>query len=224
MMRAKFAPLLSLVAVVCFSISPARAQDVRLFLMGGVSYFENSRTFSSALGVPYQSNYASGGKVSFGGEKSLTKIVGIEAAYASGHNNLRLTNQAASQTFGYSILDQRLSADAVAHSPTTYFGLRPYVSGGPEFDHMGPSDRAKNDAAVYGFAGEIVTLGGSNKLGANFGGGLEWSSLPMLGLRVDLRDHITSAPTYGLTSSVFPMRGSANDVEISAGIVLHFGK
>ena len=67
MMRAKLARLLFLVAAVCVSTSPARAQGVRIFLMGGGSFLDDNRTFNSGLGVPYQSTYAHGAKIIFGG-------------------------------------------------------------------------------------------------------------------------------------------------------------
>lgn len=224
MMRAKLAQLLSVVAMVCFSTSLARAQGVRIFLMGSGSFLEDNRTFNGGLGVPYQSSYASGAKITFGGELSLAKILGFEASYGYGRNNLRLTDQAASQTFGYGVREQRLSGDLVVHSPVKYFGVRPYASGGLEYDHLAPTSQATTLASIGGFAGQIVSLGASNKLGFNYGAGVEWSSLPNVALRLDVRDHVTSSPTYGLTSSQFPISGRAHDAEVSVGVVFHIGK
>ncbi len=74
-----------------------------------------------------------------------------------------------------------------------------------------------------------MVLGASNKLGVNFGGGVEWGFLPALGLRLDLRNHITGTPTYGLpqqstTGAIFPVSGKANNLEFSAGITFHLGR
>ena len=80
------------------------------------------------------------------------------------------------------------------------------------------------------FSGFVnVALGAANKVGVNYGGGVDMKLLPYLNLRLDVRDHLTSTPTYGLPSSsgtgpYFPVSGAAHDLEYSAGIVLHFKK
>ena len=64
MTRAKLARLLPLVALALFSTPAARAQGVRVFVMGGGSFLEDERFFTS-LGDRFRSNYASGGKITF---------------------------------------------------------------------------------------------------------------------------------------------------------------
>ena len=197
--------------------------------MGGGSFLEDERFFnqpSAGEGAAdrFRSNYASGGRLIFGGELSLNRILGFEGSYAAGHNNLDLTNLGESRTLGYGVRTQRLSANLLGHSPVALLGLRPYVTAGLEYDHLGPSSRAKTLAFTQGFAGQLVTLGASNQVGFNYGGGAEWSFLPDLALRLDVRDHVTGTPTYGLSHARFPVSGAAHNVELAAGLSFHFGK
>lgn len=225
--RARLGRLLPLAAVVCFSTSLARAQGVRVFVMAGGSFLNDERFFSQVVGESsdqFRSNYASGGKITFGGELSLNRILGFEASYGFGHNNLRMTNLDQSETLGYGVRTQRVSGNLMAHSPVALLGLRPYVTGGLEYDHLGPTSEAKTLAFSEGFAGNLVTLGSSNQVGFNFGGGAEWSFLPDLALRLDLRDHLTGTPTYGLPHSLYPVSGTAHNIELAAGLTFHFGK
>ena len=223
MTRAKLAQLLPLVVLALFSTSAARAQGVRVFVMGGGSFLEDERFFTR-LGDRFQSNYASGGKITFGGEVSLAPVFGFEGSYGYGRNNLRVTDLAASQTLAYGVRTQRLSANLVAHSPVPVLGVRPYATAGLEYDHLGPTSQAKTLAFTQGFADQLVTLSASNQVGFNYGGGIEWSLVPALALRLDLRDHITGTPTYGLSSARFPISGAAHGVELSVGLTLHIGR
>jgi hypothetical protein len=224
MRRAKLLQLVSAVAVVCFSNSLARAQGLRVFVVGSGSFLHDERLFTNVLDERFRSNYASGGKITFGGEFALTRILGIEGAYGYGTNNLRLTDLGLSQTLGYGVRTQRLSANLVGHSPVSFAGLRPYATAGLEYDHLGPTSQAKALAFTQGFAGQLVTLGASNQVGINYGAGAEWGFLPALGLRVDLRDHVTGTPTYGLPGRRYPISGAAHEVEFSVGLTFHIGK
>ncbi len=221
----RFKLALCLCATAVLFATPVRAQGIRLFVTGSGSFLKNERFFTS-LGDRFRTNYANGGKITLGGEITPWKIVGLEGAYSYGANNLRLSDlsEAASPTTGYGVRFQRLSADLVGHSPVSILGLRPYAVAGVEFARLAPTDQAKTTAFTVGFAGQPVVLSPSNKVGVNFGGGLEWTLLPLVGLRADVRDHITGSPTYGLSSRTFPISGVAHDVELSAGVVFHLGK
>src|SRR2546430_17093234 len=116
MTRAKLAQLLPLVVLALFSTSAARAQGVRVFVMGGGSFLEDERFFTR-LGDRFRSNYASGGKITFGGEFSLAPGFGFEGSYGYGRNNLRVTDPAASQKHAYRGRRQQLDAELVPAPP-----------------------------------------------------------------------------------------------------------
>lgn len=224
MTRARLTQLFCLGAALCIGSTPARAQGIRLFVTGNGSFFLNQKFFT-AVGAPFRSDYASGGKITFGGELTPWKMLGVEAAYGYGTNNLRVTNLSSSpnQTQGYGVKAQRFSGNLVLHSPAALLGVRPYATAGVEYDRFSPTSQAKSAAFAQGFADQNVTLGPSNKIGINYGGGVEWSFFPKLALRVDFRDHVTGTPTYGLSSGKYGVSGVGHDAELSAGLVLHLG-
>lgn len=229
MWRRKLGQLACLLVAGCFFSNLAWAQGVRIFATASGSYLYNENLFNIS-GDKYQSNYAPGGMVTVGAEYTPGTILGFEGAYGYGRNNLRITNLQAtpSTETGFGVRVQRFSGNLVLHSPIALIGLRPYITGGLEYDHFAPTSAAKAQAYAEGFAGQSAVLGAANKIGVNAGGGVEWSILPLIGLRFDLRDHITGTPTYGLpqestTSAIFPVSGKANKFEFSAGIVLHVG-
>jgi len=59
----------------------------------------------------------------------------------------------------------------------------------------------------------------SNKFAGDIGGGADFTILPILSLRAEIRDYYTSSPTLDVLS-VF--HGSVNNVTISGGAVLRF--
>ncbi len=229
MTRMKFLVPLLLISVVGFLPDVARAQGVRVFAMGTGSFLLSEKFFEVA-GDPFRSNYAPGGKLILGGEYSKNKILGFEVAYAYGRNNLRVADlvPTPSEEIGYGVRVQRLNGNLVLHSPVEVFHLRPYVTAGMEFTRYAPTSDAKELAFTEGFAGQSAMLEANNKPGINYGGGVEWSVLPALGLRLDVRDHVTGTPRFGLpqdptSGAIFPVSGIAHSVEIAAGFTLHFG-
>jgi opacity protein-like surface antigen len=223
MTRLKLTQFFSLATFALVATSAARAQGVRVFVMGGGSFLQDERFFTS-VGDRFRSNYAPGGKITVGCEFSLAPVFGFEGSYGYGRNNLRVTDLASSQTLAYGVRTQRLSANLVVHSPIPVLGARPYGTVGLEYDHLGPTSQAKTLAFTQGFADQLVTLGANNQVGFNYGAGVEWSFFPTLALRLDLRDHVTGTPTYGLSSARFPVSGAAHGVELSAGLTFHLGK
>jgi len=218
--------LLGLVAAgLTLYLQDAQAGSIRVFVMASTSTLSDNNSFTVDA-KPYKSGYAGGGKVILGGEYSLSKLLGVEGAYGYGNNNLRVTNVDTRQQIGYPVGINRVSSDLVLRSPLGMMGLRPYLLAGLEYDRLGPNSEARTTASSEGFAGRTGALGASNKIGANYGGGLEWSLVPLVSLRLDLRDHVMSTPTYGLpsqasTKPIFPVSGSANDFEVAVGISIH---
>ena len=217
-------------AALCLITTAGYGGDFRLFVLAGGSSFSNNHTFTVAS-VNWRSGYATGGKVIVGGEYPLNKILGFEAAYASGRNNLRLTNLTSlNRTAGFGVGSHRLSGNLVLHAPIALLRLRPYLTAGIEYDRFSPARGAETVVATSGFTGSTsVTLNADNKLGFNYGGGVEWKLLRHLGLRLDVRDHVTGSPRFGLSmqsgvTGAFPVSGTAQGIEYSAGVVLHLGK
>ena len=230
MIRLRLLGGLGLLACLFLFARPASAQGVRIFATASGSYLFNERTFAIG-GDTFLSNYAAGGKFTFGGEYMRSKVLGIELAYSVGRNNLRITdlNNVPLEEFGFGTRLQRVNTNLVIHSPVAIGSLRPYITGGVEFTRYSPTDAAQALALSGEFAGQTAVIEGSNKFGFNFGGGVEWSVIPVVSVRADVRNHTTGVPTYGLpasssTGAFFPVSGSAHNLEFSLGLSLHFGK
>ncbi|MGA9566345.1 MAG: outer membrane beta-barrel protein [Candidatus Korobacteraceae bacterium] len=85
--------------------------------------------------------------------------------------------------------------------PTSF--ISPYLAGGLGWGGF----RSTNTSAT------------SNKFAGDIGGGVDFTILPILSLRAEVRDYYTSAPTFDV-QSVF--HGSVNNVVISGGAVFRF--
>jgi len=213
----------AVVAATVFSTSARmlHAQGLSVFAMGTVSSLYAKNLYSE-FGTDFQSSYKVGGGLTLGAEFRMNRILGVEGSYTVSRNNLAVTNTTNSSEQGYGIHNQRFAADAVAHAPISFLRLKPYLAAGVEFDHFS----APSSTTFSGLPN--VTFGAANKVGVNYGGGVDWGFLPHIALRIDVRDHLTGIPTYGFPSSAatrayFPVSGLANNLEYSAGIVFHVG-
>lgn len=225
------------IVVLGAGVAALQAQDFNLFVMGGGSSLFDKKYYT-VYGAPYGSTYKTGMNFTVGGEipAPFVKVLGLEAAYGEVRNNLAVTDFYNSGTLnretGYAIRDQRVSLDVIAHSPQSLKGVRPYLAAGIEYDRFSPTGTAAALAQSPGFNGVPNTvLSTDNHFGLNFGGGMDIKLIGALSLRLDLRDHITGSPTFGLPQKVssvytayYPITGNAYDVNYSVGLVYHFGK
>jgi len=233
MMTKKTVQGLMVAAALCFSTVAAHARDLSfdVFVMGSGSTLFDTRYFGSA-DEKYRSSYATAVKYVVGVEVPLGKILGVETAYASGPNDLRVTNISLNPTVTtvYGVRNNVGSVDLVAHAPFSRFGFRPYLAVGWDYHRFAPTLVGKTQAESQGFgAVSTATLVATNKLGVNCGGGVEHKISRRVSFRLDVRDHLTGSPTFGLpaqapTGAIFPVSGLAQNVVYSAGIVVHFGK
>ncbi len=224
----KATQVLTAALALCLYAPVSHAMDLKLFLMGGGSTLVDKHSFTQKS-IDYGTAYRPGGKVTLGMEVPVTKLVGIEGAYAYGRDNMVLTNYAddPEDKTGFGIRNHRVSGNVVLHSPTLFFGFRPYATAGVEWDRFLPTSNATAIAKSFGFASATTAkLKYDNKLGFNAGFGLELKVTSKISLRLDARDHVTQSPTYGLpsaatetSSAYFPISGMANNLEYSLAIV-----
>jgi opacity protein-like surface antigen len=214
---------LALAAMLGASTTLVYGQGIDAFLQGGGSAFFDKNYPTSTSG-PLGTSYAPGGQFSAGIEARLGSILGLEGAYWWGQNNLRISQLGTSpgiQT-SYGIHHQQVSADVLLHVPFPI--IKPYVAGGIDYVRFSPY--GNTHVTLPGFTSSFSSTGGpflssSNKLGFNYGAGIELKVLPIVGFRVDARDFVTGSPSFGLPGN---FNAKANDLEYSVGIVLHFGK
>ena len=219
----------------CLIATVGKAQNSLVFVTGGGNKISDARTFDEAF-IPYQTTFAAGGGGNVGCEIPLKKsnIFGVEASYGFSQNNLELTNYNTPNlplTKSYGLRDNRFSGDLVVHSPSTFRGIRPYGVVGVEYDRFSPTSAAVALANESGFAyAPVAKLSSQGSAGVNIGGGLDYNVTEKWGVRIDVRDHITSSPMlglpYGITPSsaaYFPISGNAHSIQYTIGIVYHFG-
>jgi opacity protein-like surface antigen len=221
------------------STSAGQARDIfkdfqaDVFLLGGGSTLVDAHNFETASGL-YHSRFDLGPKFAFGVSVPYGKILSIESAYSYGPNNLVVTNTDIFPHVGvvYPVRDYIGSLSAVVRAPVSLFHITPYAEGGVEYDRFSPTPAAISTALNRGFASVSTALITHNdKFGVNLGGGLDRKLSKRLTFRIDLRDHVTGSPAFGLppqqtsdSMATFPVSGRANNLEYTAGFVFHLGK
>jgi hypothetical protein len=227
-------------AVLLGSAGAAQAGDLLqnfkfdAFLLGGESTMLDPKYFNSADRL-FHSRFEMGSKVIAGVSVPYGKILTIDAAYSTGPNNWNVSNQNLFPHAGV-VYSERASATSISgvfHAPFTRFHMRPYGEVGVEFDQFKPSAEAISYALNHGFAADSTAIITHNdKAGLLIGGGLDRKLTRRLTFRIDLRDNISGSPAFGIPPKVtsdslgdaFPTSGRANNIEYTAGIVLHIGK
>jgi len=234
MITKRFVQGLIAAVALCLATTAAQAQNSLVYVTGGVTSFRDARSFQEAF-IPYTTNYANGGGGNVGFEMPLKKsqMFGLEFSYGLGQNNLRLNdlNTNPITTKSYGLRDNRFSGDLVVHSPSTYHNARPYFVVGAEYDEYAPTSHAQNLATTTGFAYyPTAKLSSEGHVGVNFGGGIDYRLTEKLGVRLDVRYHITGSPAFGLpyvattaSPAWFPISGNASNIEYTIGFVYHFG-
>jgi opacity protein-like surface antigen len=199
--------------------------------MGTVSSIFNQNRYQVPAGQ-FQSDYKTGAGFTVGAEVPfIFRIVGLEGTYSLVRNNLTVTDYAINPAVesSYSIRNQRYSGDLVVHAPKSMFRLKPYLAAGVEYDRYTPLEPS---SGAFGFFNGFISvkLNPANLVGFNYGGGVDYRLSRRFNFRVDIRDHVTGSPTYGLPGSsssgrpIFPISGAAQDLEYSAGLVFHLGR
>jgi hypothetical protein len=97
--------------------------------------------------------------------------------------------------------------DLMLHLTPREVPVRPFVAAGLGFSGFFPPES------------DLVQTAGITKFGFNYGGGLKFKLHRRLGLRVDIRDHISNKPNI---LSLPDVTGKLHQLEFSAGVSLLF--
>jgi opacity protein-like surface antigen len=227
-------------AVLLLSTGRVQARDLLknaqadVFVLGGGSTLVDAQYWTTA-GYLFHSRMDLGTKFSVGVAVPYGKMLSIESAFTYGPNNLVVTNTDIFPHVGV-VYPQRVymgSIAAVVHAPFALFHVRPYAEGGAEYDRFSPTPAAIALATKQGFATTSTAIITHNdKVGISVGGGLDRKLTKRITFRIDLRDHVTGSPAFGLpprptTDSLgasFPVAGRANNIMYTAGFLFHLGK
>jgi opacity protein-like surface antigen len=244
MVKTRTVQVLMVLAVLLWSTGAVQARDLfkdaqaDVFVLGGGSTLVDAHYYSQA-GNRFHSRFDMGSKITVGVAVPYGKLLTIETAFTTGPNDLYVSNV---DIFPHTQKDGSIkpypsrtyigSLSAVVHAPVSLFHLRPYAAGGVEYDRFSPTPGALAEAKNAGF-GTVSTaiITHNDKFGLNLGGGIDRKLTKRITFRIDLRDHITSSPAFGLPSqpttdsyAIFPVSGRANNIVYTAGILFHLGK
>ncbi len=241
-MLKKIAQRLMALALLMGAATGAQARDlfknakIDIFALAGGSTIIGAQYFDSASRL-YHTRYDPDWKINFGADIPYNNLLSFETGITYGPNNLVLTNtnifphtvsSGSVTTYPVNVYQGNLSA--VVHAPLTFRKFKPYALVGVEYDRFAPTQQAIQTALNSGWASTNVALINHNdKFGFNAGIGVDRKLTKRLSLRIDIRDHVTSTPRFGLPNSynpgaTYPVQGRVHDLVYSGGFVYHLGK
>ncbi len=194
----------------------------RVTLFGGASFLKAQRIFLVDREA-FRTTFSDGGKLGVRGTVDLKSRWALEGAYSYGTSNLRVLDLEAvlPRERGFGVRLHQLTGNVVYFLNEQGQALRPFVTAGLGWTRYAPTSDAQADAATRGFTAAPAVLTSSNELEFNFGAGAELKVTKRLGARLDVRDHVTKIPHFGLSRGSFPVAGAAEDLEISLGVALY---
>lgn len=179
-------------------------------------------------GDTFKTQYAGGGRGKARLTLDLTKHLSLEGVYGFGTSNLTVTKMTATpQTNAFGVREHELQVNILHFFTGSSSHFRPFLTTGIGDAHFGPTDAAKAKAAVQ-FIDDPAQISSTNKVSFTLGGGLEARSSHRIGLRLDLTDHISGIPTYGVPqtaaapgSAFYPVNGTVHNIQLEAGLVFY---
>ena len=223
-----FAAVLVL-SLVLLAPGVARAQDInpRISFFGGASLLSGSRSFVIGPSL-FTTQFQNGIKIGVRGTANLREHWGAEGTYSFSSNDLQIAQAlpVAVQSLGVHL--HQVTGNALYFFTARDKSIRPFVTAGLGVSHFSPTSDAKLRAA-QSFLGQPAVIAGTSSFAFDFGGGIEWRPWDRFGLRLDLRDHLSAIPRFGLPQNAtspgapfFPIQGRAQDFEITTGLIYYF--
>lgn len=200
----------------------------RVTIFGGGSFVKGERTFVIG-GDTFRTRFVDGGRILARASLDLTSHWTVEADYGLGTSNFRVEQSGGTpqqRDFGVRVND--ISFNLIRFFTSSESRFRPYLGAGLGWLRYSPTDAAKASAQTNEFIDEAAAIQASNKFSFPIGGGAEVRLNRWLGTRIDVRDHITSVPRFGVPQTstgpggdFFPVDGVVHNVELAAGVVFY---
>lgn len=209
------------------SASFAQILNPRVTITGSTSDLSAQRTFV-VNGNDFQTQYANGARGKARLTLDLTKHFSVEGVYGFGTSNLDVTSTGNNpQTNSFGVREHEVQVNVMDYFSGSSSHLRPFLSTGLGVAHFGPTSAAKTQAS-FQFIDSPATLSSDNKLSVTIAGGIEARSKHRIGLRLDVMDHISGIPTYGVPqtssgngSASYPVSGIVHNIQVEVGLVLY---
>jgi opacity protein-like surface antigen len=236
----------SAAVVILLSVYPAMAQysnpRVTIFAAGSFPTGDRQFVLVSTAPVqgnvpigPFESELAKGAKIGGRFNLDLTDVWAGEASYSFGSNDLRITEMFGFVPPGQSAREREFDVhfhEFLVNGSYYFFPpdreWRPFATAGIGLKRYSPTDGAK-EAASTNFLLGPTRISSDTEFAFNFGGGVEARITENIGLRFDLRDHLTGTPRFGLPTEplnpggvYYPVKGVLHTWEIAIGGVYYF--
>lgn len=222
--------LLALCVVASLS-ARAVAQDQglnpRITFLGGASLLSGSRSFVIGPRL-FTTQFQDGIKIGLRGTVNLNEHWGAEGTYSFSSNGLQVTQVAPAAVQNFGIHLHQFTGNALYFFTARDKTFRPFLTAGLGLSTFSPTSGAKM-AAAQDFLGQPAVLASTSTFDFNFGAGIESRPWQHFGLRLDVRDHVSGIPRFGLPevasspgAPFFPVSGRAQDFEITTGFVYYF--
>ncbi len=200
----------------------------RVTIFGGGSFVRGERTFVIGSDT-FRTQFVDGGRLLVRTSLDLTSHWTVEADYGFGRSNFRvneLSGTPQQRDFGVRVNDISFNLIRFFTSSDSHF--RPYLGAGLGWLRYSPTDAAKASAQTNGFIDETALIQSSNKFSFPIGGGAEVRLNRWLGTRIDVRDHITAIPRFGVPQAspgtggdFFPVDGVVHNLDLAVGVVFY---
>jgi opacity protein-like surface antigen len=201
--------------------------DPRITFLGGASLLSASRSFVIGTRL-FETQFQNGIKIGVRGTFNVGEHWGAEGTYSFSSNGLQVRGVTPTTVQDYGVHLQQFTGNALYFFTASGKSFRPFVTAGLGVSRYSPASDAKL-AAAQDFLGQPAVLVSTSAFDFNFGAGIETKPWDHFGVRLDFRDHVTGIPRFGLpetatgpTAPFFPVQGSAQDFEISAGFIYYF--
>lgn len=197
-------------------------------LYGGGSFFKRQDV------RPYQ-DFGKGGVGGFRITENFWNYIGFEQWVAvHGTNNATFTKPGGFDTVSFGTRQRQVGIGPVFHFTPRESAIRPFVTAGPGFTWLIPTDEARNQALTPNGNG----LGAPTYLKTGFspmfyyGAGLKGKLSPRFGIRVDAQGFLMRSTTLGVPETAGPVpglvtfteRNPLQSMQITGGITFYAGK
>lgn len=209
----------------------AQESNSRVSLFGSASLLQGERRFT-LFGEEFRSKYFPGAKVGARGTIDLSDKWSFEAGYRYGSNTLEIIEELGTptaETRRFAIRQHQLTASVLRLLNNRTDRVEVFVAAGGGLVRFSPTDRARARAAMEFVNNPSSDARAENNWNFHFGMGLEAKLTQSWGLRIDIQDHISPVPRYGLPESnpgggadFYPVSGVMHDIEPSMGIVFRW--
>jgi Outer membrane protein beta-barrel domain len=218
-----------LVFMALYLSAGALAQNInpRVTFLGGASLLSGSRSFVIGPRL-FDTQFQNGIKIGLRGTINLGEHWGAEGTYSFSANGLQVTQTAPASVRNFGVHLHQITGNALYFFTAPDKALRPFLTAGVGVSRYSPTSDAKL-AAAQDFLGQPAVLTSNSTFNFNFGAGIESRPWEHFGLRLDVRDHLSAIPRFGLpqsaaspASAFFPVSGRAQDFEIATGLTYYF--